>query len=105
MIGAILSGTSTDGTLGLDAIRADGRISFAQDGSARDDSMPRSVIAVGCVDFVLSPEDIASAPPRGSQAGSLGEERPIRAPFLNEPSHSKDAGFGRASRCLRDEGK
>jgi hypothetical protein len=64
----------------LDAIKADGRITFAQDESARDDSMPRSAIAVGCVDFVLSPEDIASAPPRGSQAGSLGEERPIRAP-------------------------
>jgi hypothetical protein len=36
----ILSGTATDGTLGLDAIKADGRITFAQDESARDDSMP-----------------------------------------------------------------
>jgi two-component system CheB/CheR fusion protein len=37
----ILSGTATDGTLGLDAIKADGRITYAQDESARDDSMPR----------------------------------------------------------------
>jgi chemotaxis response regulator CheB len=37
----ILSGTATHDTLGLDAIRADGRITFAQDESARDDSMPR----------------------------------------------------------------
>jgi hypothetical protein len=36
----ILSGTATDGTLGLDAIKADGRITFAQDESARDDSLP-----------------------------------------------------------------
>jgi len=36
----ILSGTATHGTLGLDAIKADGRITFAQDESARDDSMP-----------------------------------------------------------------
>jgi two-component system CheB/CheR fusion protein len=56
----ILSGTATDGTLGLVAIKADGRITFAQDESARDNSMPRSAIAVGCVDFVLSPENIAA---------------------------------------------
>ena len=36
----ILSGTAADGTLGLDEIKADGRITFAQDESARDDSMP-----------------------------------------------------------------
>ena len=47
------------GTLGLDAIKAEGRISFAQDESARYDLMPRSAIAAGCVDFVLSPENIA----------------------------------------------
>jgi hypothetical protein len=35
----ILFGTATDGRLGLDAIKADGRITFAQDESARDDSM------------------------------------------------------------------
>ena len=55
----ILSGTATDGTLGLEAIKAEGGITFAQDDSARYDSMPRSAVAAGCVDFVLSPEDIA----------------------------------------------
>ncbi len=58
-IGVILSGTATDGTLGLTAIKAEGGITFAQDDSARYDSMPRSAVAAGCVDFVLSPEDIA----------------------------------------------
>jgi len=77
----ILSGAATDGTLGLDAIKADGRITFAQDESARDNSMPRSAVAAGCVDFVLSPENIASAPRRGSQARSRSEASPMRARF------------------------
>ena len=58
-IGIILSGTASDGTLGLEAIKAEGGITFAQDDSAKYDSMPRSAIAAGCVDFVLSPEKIA----------------------------------------------
>lgn len=59
-IGVILSGTATDGTVGLEAIKAEGGITFAQDESARYDSMPRSAVAAGSVDFVLSPEDIAT---------------------------------------------
>ena len=58
-IGVILSGTATDGTLGLEAIKAEGGITFAQDDSAKYDSMPRSAVAAGCVDFVLKPEEIA----------------------------------------------
>ena len=58
-IGVILSGTATDGTLGLEAIKAEGGITFAQDDSAKYDSMPRSAIGAGCVDFVLAPEAIA----------------------------------------------
>src|SRR6266446_4206790 len=58
-IGVILSGTASDGTLGMEAIKAEGGITFAQDESASYDSMPRSAIAAGCVDFVLSPENIA----------------------------------------------
>src|SRR5688572_13771491 len=58
-IGVVLSGGASDGTLGLEAIKAEGGITFAQDESAQHDSMPRSAIASGCVDFVLSPEQIA----------------------------------------------
>jgi two-component system CheB/CheR fusion protein len=58
-IGVILSGTATDGTLGLEAIKAEGGITFAQDDSAKYDSMPRSAVAAGCVDFVIKPADIA----------------------------------------------
>jgi two-component system CheB/CheR fusion protein len=58
-IGVILSGTATDGTLGLEAIKAEGGITFAQDDTAQYASMPRSAVSAGCVDFVLDPEDIA----------------------------------------------
>ncbi|HEY5912367.1 MAG TPA: chemotaxis protein CheB, partial [Verrucomicrobiae bacterium] len=58
-IGVVLSGTASDGTLGLEAIKAEGGITFAQDETARYDSMPRSAVAAGCVDFVLKPADIA----------------------------------------------
>ena len=58
-VGVILSGTASDGTLGLEAIKAEGGITFAQDDSAKYDSMPRSAVAAGCVDFVLAPSAIA----------------------------------------------
>jgi two-component system CheB/CheR fusion protein len=59
-IGVILSGMGSDGTLGLEAIKAEGGITLAQDPrSAKNEDMPRSAIAAGCVDFVLPPEDIA----------------------------------------------
>ena len=58
-IGVILSGTASDGTLGLEAIKAEGGFTLAQDESAKYDSMPRSAIAAGCVDLVLPPEEIA----------------------------------------------
>ena len=58
-ISVILSGTASDGTLGCEVIKAEGGITFAQDDSAKYDSMPRSAIAAGCIDFVLSPEGIA----------------------------------------------
>jgi two-component system CheB/CheR fusion protein len=59
-IGVILSGTGTDGTRGLQAIKAAGGITFAQaEKSAKYSGMPASAIAAGCVNFVLPPEQIA----------------------------------------------
>src|SRR4030095_16385104 len=58
-IGVVFSGNATDGTLGLEAIKAAGGITFAQDKSARYDSMPRSAIASGCVDHVMAPAAVA----------------------------------------------
>ena len=58
--GVVLSGTASDGTQGLRAIKAAGGITFAQEmGTAKFDSMPRSAIAAGVADFVLPPAEIA----------------------------------------------
>jgi two-component system, chemotaxis family, CheB/CheR fusion protein len=59
-IGVVLSGTGSDGTLGLAEIKAVGGITFAQDErSAKHSGMPRSAIDHGCVDFVMTPTQIA----------------------------------------------
>lgn len=58
-IGVILSGTATDGTLGLKAIKAEGGITFAQNETAKFPGMPTSAYDAGVVDFLLSPEEIA----------------------------------------------
>jgi len=59
-IGVLLSGSGTDGTAGLAEIQAHGGVTFAQDEeSAKYDSMPRSAVAAGCVDYVLPPKAIA----------------------------------------------
>lgn len=59
-IGIILSGTASDGTLGIQAIKSAGGITFAQtEDSAEYDGMPHSAIAGGHVDFILVPNEIA----------------------------------------------
>jgi two-component system CheB/CheR fusion protein len=60
MIGVILSGTGTDGTQGMEEIKAAGGITFAQDpGSAGFQGMPQTAIDAGLADYILSPADIA----------------------------------------------
>jgi len=58
-IGVVLSGTGSDGTEGLKAIREHDGITFAQDeASAAHDGMPNSAVQAGVVDFVLPPEEM-----------------------------------------------
>lgn len=60
-VGVILSGTGSDGTLGLCEIKAAGGLTFAQEQqSAQHAGMPESAIASGAVDLVLPPKDIAA---------------------------------------------
>jgi two-component system, chemotaxis family, CheB/CheR fusion protein len=59
-IGIILSGSGSDGAKGIQALKQAGGITFAQDeSSALFYGMPNSAIRTGCVDFILSPGDIA----------------------------------------------
>jgi len=59
-IAIVLSGSNNDGALGVESIRSEGGIVFAQ---ARDTAefaeMPAAAIATGCVDFVLPPAAIS----------------------------------------------
>ncbi len=58
-IGVVLSGTASDGTMGLKAIKDHGGITFAQDeASAEYEGMPNSAAEAGVVDFILPPEEI-----------------------------------------------
>src|SRR5262245_6163694 len=55
----LLSGSGTDGTLGLRAVKEHGGLTIAQSPeSAHHDSIVRSAIATGMVDHVLPPEDM-----------------------------------------------
>jgi two-component system CheB/CheR fusion protein len=56
-IGVILSGTGSDGTRGIRAIKeAGGMVMVQDDATAKFDGMPRSAIATGLADHVLAPE-------------------------------------------------
>ena len=75
-IGVILSGTGTDGTLGLKAIKDTGGLVIVQDLASADfDGMPRSAIDTGLVDYVLPPAKIAEQllrPAKSSRSESSG---------------------------------
>ncbi len=60
LIAVIVSGYDGDGAAALCGIKEVGGITIAQKlDTAGQPDMPRSAIATGCIDFVLSPEDIA----------------------------------------------
>ena len=59
VIGIVLSGSASDGTLGIKDIKQEGGLTFAQDDTAKFASMPHSAIATGMVDYILSPKEIA----------------------------------------------
>jgi two-component system, chemotaxis family, protein-glutamate methylesterase/glutaminase len=60
VIAIIVSGYDGDGAAALCGIKDVGGITIAQKlSTARQPDMPESAIASGCIDYVLSPEDIA----------------------------------------------
>ena len=78
-IGVVLSGGDSDGTLGLEAIKAAGGITFAQsEASAQVSSMPHMAIATGQVDFVQPPAKIAATLTRLSRHPYVS--RPVAKP-------------------------
>jgi len=60
-IAVILSGTASDGAIGVRDVKVAGGITFAQlPDTAKYDGMPRAAIDTGLIDRVLSPPDIAA---------------------------------------------
>ena len=57
----LFSGAGSDGTLGVRAVRGAGGLTIAQDQTAQFADMPRSAIATGMVDIVLSPDRMPKA--------------------------------------------
>jgi len=98
-IGVILSGTASDGTQGLEEIKAAGGITFAQDDTAQHSGMPRSAIAAGAVDFVLPPDALAqeiariSRHPHVQPGGDASEELSV-AGVLRLLRAGKGVDFG-----------
>lgn len=60
-IAVVLSGTGSDGTSGVKAVKEHGGLVIVQDpSSAKFDGMPKSAINTGLADFILSPREIAA---------------------------------------------
>lgn len=97
-IGVILSGTGSDGTLGVAEIQARGGVTFAQDElTAKYDNMPRSAIAAGYIDYVLAPRDIARELARIAKHPYVSKDGDSET-----PSASEDAvGLNRIFQLLR----
>ena len=108
-IGVVLSGSGSDGARGLQAIKEAGGITFAQhEASAGFSGMPKSAIGTGCVDFVLTPPEMAATlarlgrHPYINMAGTDDDrEPPADAAPVAPAAPSNEADFRRAFRLLR----
>jgi two-component system CheB/CheR fusion protein len=80
-MGVVLSGTASDGVVGLKSIKANGGVTFAQTpDSARFAEMPVHAIRAGCVDYILPPEQIAGKILEIGQAPPREHATPVPAP-------------------------
>ena len=83
-VGIVLSGSATDGSLGVRAIREAGGATFAQEPhSARFESMPQSAIDTGCVDHVVPAEEMGGL--LRELPADLGGDSALQAPVA-EPN-------------------
>ena len=77
-VAVILSGTASDGAIGLAEVKRAGGITFAQSPeTAKYDGMPRAAIDTGMVDLVLGPEAIRA---KLASSASAATRRRRRSP-------------------------
>ena len=97
-IGVILSGTGSDGTLGVREIKGGGGFTFAQDAaSAKYPGMPHSAVSSGYIDLVLPPGDIARELARIGRHPLLDQARAAPA----GPAEDSEGLFRRVLETLR----
>ncbi|MEH6354509.1 MAG: chemotaxis protein CheB [Marinobacter sp.] len=93
-IAVVLSGMGSDGTLGLQAIKATGGLSVVQTPeSAQFDAMPKSAIAAGCADIVAPADEL---PER-----ILAYVRRVLAPDTIQPGAASSTTMESILRLLR----
>ncbi len=93
-IGIVLSGTGSDGTLGVRAIKGEGGMIMVQNPESTEfDGMPRNSIATGLVDYELPPAEMPAhlqaytahtfgKPPKSVTASSLKAENMLNKIFI-----------------------
>ena len=93
-IGIVLSGTGSDGTAGVRAIKGEGGMVMAQNPASTEfDGMPRSAIATGLVDYELPAAEMATQliayatqafdkPPRPATAPAAKTENALKKIFI-----------------------
>lgn len=95
-IAVILSGTGTDGTRGIEAIKEKGGMVMVQEpATARFDGMPNSAISSGNADFVLPPSDMPT------EMFSYIHDKPV---YLHETTKVDDALLEEIFRLIHAEG-
>lgn len=81
-VGIILSGTGSDGARGVRDVRAAGGVTIAQDEmSAKYTGMPVAAVESGCIDLVMSPEEI------GAQFATILDNRADLESLKSSPVH------------------
>jgi two-component system CheB/CheR fusion protein len=98
-VGIILSGTGSDGTRGIRAIKeAGGMIMVQEEHSAKFNGMPRSAMATGVADFILPPEDMP-----GDLMDYLQHRRKGEATLLPFTNLSDDDTLGKIFQLVKNQ--
>lgn len=96
-IGVVLSGTGSDGTRGVRAIKESGGMTIAQlPDSAKFDSMPKNAISTGLIDFILTPKEISK------QLAKFAKHPFAKFPSAETIIQESDNGLSRIFSLLRE---
>ena len=89
-IGVVLSGTGSDGVMGLRAIKGEGGMVMAQNPESTEyDGMPRSAIATGLVDYELPPAEMPAQIIAYTTHAFAKPPRPVAPPAKTESALNK----------------